>query len=528
MNGENAGLTAHDVSGETMRVTRNLSTRYLAIAAEMVVGFVVLPFNVSHLGQSAYGLWVLTTSITAYFSILDLGYAGALVKFVAQYRARRDPRALNEVLSTTFYLFAICGAVTYLVAILLAANIDRLVHLEPAQVRTGQIVLLVTSLNVALGTAFSVFGAITNGFQRYDLNNVAGAFCSVVVALVNVIVLLAGFGLVGIVLATTAVRILAYAVYRRNAYRVFPDLKLRPQYVSRARFREVTSFSVYVLAMDWAKKLNYSIDALVIGIFLNTSAVAVWSIGQRLAEATQRLTSQLSDVLFPVVVDHDTSSRLDRLQAVFLVGTRLSLASVVPIVAALLLMAGPFVHAWVGPAFSESVAIVQLLAITVALRVGSATASTVLKGAGRHRLVASANLTAAAANVSLSVLLIGHLGLRGVALGTLIPVGIVCLSVIFPAGCRRVGLTVSQGFTEAVWPALWPAAPMAAYVLATRSFVGTSLPAIVANMAAGALVYAVTFFIFGLTPAERRFCVSKVGDATARARLLLPTTSEGA
>ena len=29
--------------------------------------------------------------------------------------------------------------------------------------------------------------------------------------------------------------------------------------------------------IDWANKLNYSIDALVIGAFLDTSAVAVWT-----------------------------------------------------------------------------------------------------------------------------------------------------------------------------------------------------------------------------------------------------------
>ena len=31
---------------------------------------------------------MLTASMTAYFSVLDLGYGGALVKFVAQYRAQ--------------------------------------------------------------------------------------------------------------------------------------------------------------------------------------------------------------------------------------------------------------------------------------------------------------------------------------------------------------------------------------------------------------------------------------------------------
>ena len=69
---------------ETLTVARNVSTRYLAIATEMAVGVVVLPFNVFHLGKAAYGLWMLAASVTAYFSVLDLGYSGAAVKFAAQ------------------------------------------------------------------------------------------------------------------------------------------------------------------------------------------------------------------------------------------------------------------------------------------------------------------------------------------------------------------------------------------------------------------------------------------------------------
>jgi hypothetical protein len=49
---------------------------------------------------------MLTASVTTYFSVLDLATGGALVKFVAQYRALRDVRALNEIISTTFVIFA--------------------------------------------------------------------------------------------------------------------------------------------------------------------------------------------------------------------------------------------------------------------------------------------------------------------------------------------------------------------------------------------------------------------------------------
>ena len=519
------GAKPHD---ETLTVARNVSTRYLAIAAEMAIGILLLPYNVAHLGTAAYGLWMLTTSVTTYFSVLDLGYSGALVKFVAEYRAKRDPRALNELLSTSFYLFTGFGLLTYLVAIVVALFLDRLFHLGPEQVAVGRMVLLIVSVNVAAGMGFTVFGGVINGFQRYDVNNIVGTISTVVTALVNVLVLAAGYGLVELVVATTAVRLLTYGVYRANAYQVFPGLRIRWSLCRRGRLREMTTFSVYMALINWAHKLNYSVDALVVGAFMNTSAVAVWAVGQRLAETIQRMTNQLNDVLFPTVVDNNASQRRDRLQLIFLVGTRLSLATVVPIGGAVILMAKPLVDAWVGAEFAASALVVQLLAFSVIARVGTATAGTVLKGAGRHRLVAFANCTAAIGNLVLSIALVNWLGLEGVAIGTLVPIGILAVFVQFPAGCRHVQLTVWRGFVEAVWPAAWPAAVMAGYVMLTRSFVGGSLLAVGAEMVAAVLVYAITFLLVSVSATERRFYISKLSELGGRVHLPAPTMSEGA
>jgi O-antigen/teichoic acid export membrane protein len=494
---------------ETLTVARNVSTRYLAIAIEALLGFVVLPFNVAHLGTSAYGLWVLTGSITAYFSILDLGYGGALVKFVAQYRARRDYGSLNEILSTIFVIFASFGVVTYLGAILIAVYIDHFFHLSPDQVRIGRIVLLITSLSVAAGTAFSVFGAVINGFQRYDLNNGVGTISSIVTAAVNVAVLAAGYGLVELVTATTIVRLLSYWVYRANAYRVFPDLRIRVSSFRRARLREVTMLSVYMLLIDWANKVNYSVDAIVIGAFLSTSAVAVWTVGQRLAEVVQRLTNQLNDVLFPTVVDNDSAARLDRLQAIFVQGTRLSLATVIPIAGGMMLMAQPLVEAWVGPGFTGSVVVLRLLSFTVIVRIGTATAATLLKGAGEHRLVAFATVAAAIANLALSIAIVKPFGLVGVAIGTLVPVCLASTLVLFPAGCRRVQLSLGRAVADAVWPASWPAAVMTAFVVLTRHLVPSNVFAIGVELTLAAGLYAVVFAFFGISAQQRRMYVSK-------------------
>ena len=55
---------AHVPGGQLSTVARNVTTRYLAIAAETALGLVMLPFNLAHLGPAEYGLWVLLGSIT--------------------------------------------------------------------------------------------------------------------------------------------------------------------------------------------------------------------------------------------------------------------------------------------------------------------------------------------------------------------------------------------------------------------------------------------------------------------------------
>jgi hypothetical protein len=151
--------------------------------------------------------------------------------------------------------------------------------------------------------------------------------------------------------------------------------------------------------------------------------------------------------------------------------------------------------------------------------------NTLLKGAGNHRFLAYTNVTTAVVNLGLSILLARSIGLAGVAIGTLVPVGLAAMFVIFPAGCRRVELPISRALTHAVWPAVWPAAAMAAYLAVTRPLLRVSLVPVLANMAVASLVYAAVFLAFGVSAVERRFVLSRLFEVTARIRVLRPSPS---
>jgi O-antigen/teichoic acid export membrane protein len=497
---------------------RNISMDYLALGVEMVIGVLMLPFNVRYLGQSAYGLWVLAASIPIYFSMLDLGYGVAQVKFAAQYRARRDRDGLNQIVSTLFFLFTIIGIIAFAVGALIAFNLDRFFQITPEQSSTGRQVLLIISLYVALGFPFSVFGGVVNGFQRHFLNGFVSIGTTVAVALVNIAVLMSGGGLVELVAATTAVRLLAYIGYRANAYRAFPGLSIRPAYIRLTRLREVTGFSAFILLIDLANKLNYSTDAIVIGAFMSTAAIAVWAVAQRLITTTQGLTTQINGSLFPIVVDIATLGEVARLRRVFLQGTRLSLAMVIPIAIVLGLLAEPLVLAWVGKDFSDSIPVIYILAAAVIIRVGNSTATTLLKGAGRHGMLAGANLVMALANLALSIALVGRYQLIGVAMGTLIPLAVISVLVLFPAACRRVELPLLEAARQGVWPSVWPIVPVALLLLFTRNLIGASLPAVAAQAVVAGSLYAIIFLRLAISRDERCWYFGKIKQLVRRPR----------
>ena len=499
-------------TSQTKLIFQNVSANYLVTGTELLIGIFMLPFNVAHLGQSAYGLWVLVASITVYFSMFDLGFGMANVKFVAKYRARGDVKAMNEVASTVFCVFSGMGLLMFLVALGIALNLDRVFELTPEQVRPGQIVLLFISAYVALGFPVAVFGGIVNGFQRQYLNGAVAFVTAIVVALVNVAVLLAGYGLPELVAATTGVRILSYVAYTLNAYRVFPALRIRPSYFKRDRLREVTGFSVFILIIDLANKLNYSTDTIVIGAFMGTAAVAVWIVAQRLIEIVQRITDQFNAVLFPVVVDTSTVEQLDKLQRILIQGTRLSLAMVVPIATVLGLTARPVVMLWVGPNFEGSINVIYILCIVVALRVGNATSTVVLKGSGQHKVLAMSNLSMAISNLVLSVVLVRWYGLIGVAIGTLIPMVVFSMFVVFPAACRRVELPRWTVIRESVWPAIWPALVMAGFILVARRQTDGSWSWMVVQAMLAAGIYAALFLRFAISRNERDWYFNKLKE----------------
>ena len=181
------------------------------------------------------------------------------------------------------------------------------------------------------------------------------------------------------------------------------------------------------------------------------------------------------------------------------------------------MLAGPLIKAWVGPRFEASIPIVQILVTVIAIRVGSATGTTLLKGAGHHRLLAFTNASTALANLALS-LWIRRSDWSARRSARCSRSRVASVLVLWPAACRRVGVGVAHAFLPRCGRRSGRSSVMAATVIPLRT---ACLPRDLAEhrrrcCAAGGLMYAVTFFAFAMPRQERSLYTVKIRELLRR------------
>lgn len=480
-------------------------TKYLLLLVNIVIGIFLMPFTMRHLGTAEYGLWMLAASMTAYLQLLDLGYGNGLVRQVTQADARGDDEAVNEILSTFLVVYiAIAVIAVAAIGVLAVGVIPRFPNLSAAEIDTARWVLILIGARLALAFPMSVFGAITAARQRFALTGSIAIAVALAQAAATYLVLRSGDGLVTMVAVTSAIGVLSYVPYAWAAKRTFPGLRLSPFRFSARQVREVTAFSMYLFLISISIHVGTNADNLIIGAYLGTTSVAVYTVALRLADYQRQLCGQFTGLLFPVLVRFHEREDVAALRVALIDGTRIALALVTGITLCLMAFARPLVELWMGPSFVDSILPLYVLAVLGIVAVAQGPAGNILLAAGRQRLVAYASLVDISANVALSILLVTRYGLTGVALGTAVPYVLLNVGIIMPVAARLAGVPARAFAAEVCVPALVGSIPPLLLAAYFRWFMSAgSLVAVIAQGAAVGLLYLLTFCAVGLRSADR-------------------------
>jgi O-antigen/teichoic acid export membrane protein len=191
------------------------------------------------------------------------------------------------------------------------------------------------------------------------------------------------------------------------------------------------------------------------------------------------------------------------LRKTFLTGTRIVIAIALPLTIGLIVLARPLLHLWVGSGFAAAVPVVVCLAATTTIWALSGPGVYVLRGMGDVRRPALIDSFEAVLNLSLSIALGLSLGLKGVAIATLIAAAVTRLGFMLHYVCRQTSTSFVAFTTQLARTFALPGLATLGVGFALRDS-GTGEITEVLTAAAGmTLTYVVVLIAVGLSRSER-------------------------
>ncbi len=494
-----------------MRWLLNIASNYLRFLVGMVVVFFLTPYIVSRIGIDSFGLWSLIFSVVGLFGLLDLGFATAAVKFVAELTSSRDHAERNRVLATLLVVYSGLGVICLVLVAALADTAPSWFDLAREQREAFTVALWLLGTAVALNFPLSLFKAILVGSGRMSLVNLVELGTTLGNAALIVILLEAGHGLLGLAASTAATMLLATVLLAPFAYRLTPDLSLSPKHFERGRVRELGNYSFYFFIANVSVLIILRIDPVVIKAFLPLSAVAVYAVAAKVSEYTYLLNKQFSNALMPLVSQSKGSGDTDTIKRILIDGTRFLMAIAAPFIALLFFHAEDIIRLWMGAEFARSAFLLRILLIAILFTSIQLNAANVLGMTGHHRFVALSMGGSALVNLGLSILLIQHLGLTGVAIATLAAALLVETLIIVPKACITHGVSTWRFVSGALLPVLPAMVPAlgGAYLL-DQWQTADNFPMIFLEGAASALIFFTVFYWTGFKTDERRLLKDKL------------------
>lgn len=408
-----------------------------------IIPFIYTPIMLRLLGQAGYGLYGIAQSIMGYIGLLNFGVGGTIIRYLSKYRAEANKGQEERVAGLFIKIYVVVCCLILAAGFLFAANIQIYSRsLNASEVETLRVLVILMTLNTAVFLPFSVFSSVVLAHEQYIFSKLVGMLSSIAAPLLNLALLFCGFGSFGLVISSTILNFITYAMYTIYAVR---KLQIKPSFkkTEQGLLREILKFSFFVFLASMVDILYWSTDKLIIGWAIGSVATAVYNIGASFNGYVTNLSTAISGLLVPRLTEMVVKNApTERFTEIFIKVGRLQFIIISFIVSAFVAFGRQFIALWAGPGYEEAYFIALLTMIPVTVPLIQNTGLNILYAQNRHKFRSIVYLCVAVVNVGLTFWWVEDYGIIGAAMATYIAYVLGNILIINWYYYKRIGLDI--------------------------------------------------------------------------------------
>ena len=457
----------------------------------ILIGLFLMPYVLTTVGDSQYGLWLFICSFAGYSGLLNLGFGETVSRFVAHHHAKDETTRINQVVSVIGAIYLGMSVVLIGVAGLLAWLAPWLYDWGGTPISEIRWVIVLLGANVAVGMLGSVFGGVIVGLQRIDLERGFRTLSGIARLVMTVVLLQREHALITLATIFLLTTLIENVGYLAVVFRQMPGLRIGRRYLNRETFKECFGFSMYALLENVASRLIDATDTIVIGLVLGTKYIIPYFVAHRLMTFIVQPLQMIGAIIMPRGAELGANQHDGRLRVLVQKGLGVSF----------LLTAGFFIGAWffgdlvletwIDRSYAESHMILLILLGAQVIATPLSVLRGVLFGMGHVRVPAILYFIEAIMNLALTLILLKPFGIIGVALGTAIPIVLIELCILLPYALSILNFRKAHFLQGVVIPQVLPLAALWGYsfaVAVTFAISPSWIPVLVVAAGGGAVL----------------------------------------
>jgi O-antigen/teichoic acid export membrane protein len=345
----------------------NMFSGVTTTLVNVVLTGVSYPVYLHFLGYEKYGVWIVLFTIINFAQLGNLGLGPAVIKLVAEEHGRQNIEGIQNYITTAIMSLLVSGTITMIAILALKPWLISIFKLtgENAQI-VDWLLPYMASLSVYVFIV-QALSATLSGLARMDLANYSETFGRVIALGVSILMLLAGFGivslLIGNIISYVFVHFATYCLIRR--IEKFHFIKLTS--LDSRCLKKLLKFGGGMFGGSLISMLQGPFNKLLLSRWLGVSSVSIYEIAFNGAMQVRGLFEACFRAISPEI-SRVSSNMADKgvrkIHAISRGSIKLIWMIGAPVWLLLIIFISPLLKLWLGERFVDSLPIVFQIMLT--------------------------------------------------------------------------------------------------------------------------------------------------------------------
>lgn len=490
---------------------------YLQMGLHIIIGLIYTPIMLRLLGQSEYGLYNTVSSTISTMGILSLGLGSSYIRYFSIYRKDDNKIEIARLNGSFLLIYSIIGCVIILCGGFLITHLNLVFESGLSIVEYGRakILMLLLTLNMAVGFPMSVFSSIISAHEKFIFQKTIGAIQTVLTPCLTIPLLLLGYGSVGLVSVSVCLSVVSWLIQIYYCFRKL-EVKVAFRGLQLKFFKSLFTFSIFIALNMIVDQINWNIDKILLGRFKGTAAVAVYSVGFSLYSYYQLFSTSVSNVFAPrihkIVNETRDNMLMQRvhLTELFTKVGRIQFEILGLIASGVLFFGKDFiVNIWAGKEYVDAYYVALLLIIPATIALVQNLGIEIQRAQNRHQFRSIIYAGMAAINLVLSIYLCQKYGAIGSAIGTAISLVVangIVMNFFYHSKCN---IDIIAFWREMVGVAKGMIIPFVLGIILQQTEYG-SIYFFIGKIILYSAVYVISLFCIGMNRTERGYVIKLI------------------